>query len=48
VSGGQLGGFAPGPQAPHIKDTVVASRWQRARGLIGSGFEPRTSRTKKF
>jgi len=30
-------------QGPHIKVATVASRWQRMRDLIGSGFEPHTS-----
>jgi len=33
-------------QGPHIKVATVASRWQREGDLIGSGFEPHTSRTK--
>jgi len=30
----------------HIKVAAVASRWQRVGDLIGSGFEPYTSRTR--
>jgi len=33
-------------QGPHIKVAAVASRWQRVGDLIGSGFEPHTSRTR--
>jgi len=31
-------------QGPHFKVvTAVASRWQRAADLLGSGFKPHTS-----
>jgi len=33
-------------QSPHIKVATVSSRWQRVGDLIGSGFEPHTSRTR--
>jgi len=33
-------------QGPHFKIAAVASRWQRARYLIGSGFEPYNFRIK--
>jgi len=33
-------------QGPHIKVVTVTSRWQRVDYLIGSGFEPHTSRTR--
>jgi len=32
-------------QGLYIKVAAVASRWQRVGNLIGSGFEPHTSRT---
>jgi len=34
-------------QGPHFKVAAVASRWQRAADLIGSGYEPHTSRTRR-
>jgi len=43
VSGAHLPALS---QVPHIKVTAVASRWQRVRDLIGSGFEPYTFRTR--
>jgi len=33
-------------QSAHLKVATVASRWQHVGDLIGSGFQPRTSRTK--
>jgi len=39
-----LRGFAPG--STHNKVATVASRWQCVGDLIGSGFEPYTSRTR--
>jgi len=38
--------FATLRQGLHIKVAAVASRWQRVGDLIGSKFEPRTSRTR--
>jgi len=43
VRGIHLRGFAPGS---HINVATVASCWQRVEDLIGSGFEPHTSRTR--
>jgi len=43
MSGAQLRGFAP---VSTLKIAAVASRWQRVNDLIGSGFEPHTSRTR--
>jgi len=34
-------------QDPHIKVATVASCWQCLEDLIGSGFEPHTSRTRR-
>jgi len=44
VSGTHLRGFAP--LAHTSKVAAVASRWQRVGDLIGSEFEPHTSRTR--
>jgi len=46
VIGAQLRGFTPGSARMHIKVATVASRLQRVGDLIGSGFEPHTSRTR--
>jgi len=44
VSGAHLRGFAP--RSRTIKVATVANHWQREGDLIGSGFEPHTSRTR--
>jgi len=44
VSGAHLRSFALGPTA-HFKFISVVNHWQRVGDLIGSGFEPHTSRS---
>jgi len=43
MSGTHLRGFAP---EPTYQAAAVASRWQLVGDLVGSGFEPHTSRIR--